>query len=82
KTIEHYTRACANGNHKTEMVTLDEALKQTANLVELVGVNAELQQTGLPETYVQELEQLDLFVMESKAEYDAGMRKSHKITIS
>ncbi|MFQ5771962.1 MAG: hypothetical protein ACE5HX_15615 [bacterium] len=62
KTIEHYTKAFANGKSEKQMLGLDEALKEMANLVELVGVNAELEKTGLPQTYATKLEQLELFV--------------------
>ena len=76
KTIEYYTRAFAGGKYDEVTVTLGEALKEMANLVAYVGESAEVKQPELPKTYDEKVEQLKLFVMESKAEYEGATRKS------
>ncbi|MFQ5750980.1 MAG: hypothetical protein ACE5HI_03200 [bacterium] len=79
KTIEYCSKSIANGNHKKEEIRLDVALKEMATLVDYVGGNVKSEQMELSEDYVTQLEQLDLFVMESK---ENKMRKINEISIS
>ncbi len=80
KTIEYYTRVLANEKYEydKESVTLTEALKEMADFVAHVGTNAGIEQPELPKTYAEKVEQLTLFVMESKAKYEHTTRKKQK----
>ena len=69
KTIEYCTKAFPNGKYDDETITLVEMLKDMANLVDRVGEHARIEQSGLPDPYIQQVEQLTLFVVESKATY-------------
>jgi hypothetical protein len=60
KTIEHYTKAVANGKHDKEVATLSEALKEMANFVVHVGANARIE---FPKTYATRAEQLTFFLL-------------------
>jgi adenine-specific DNA methylase len=76
KAIEHHTRALANGKYEKEAVTLSEALKEIATVVDLIGTNAATEQPPmLPKAYAKRVEQLALFVMESKAKYEITARE-------
>lgn len=80
KTVEHYTRAFANGkcDKEEETVALAQALKEMENLVAHVGEDAKVEQPELPKTPAQRVEQLRLFVMESKAKYGVTMEKKRR----
>ncbi len=81
KTIEHYTKALANGKYASEPLTLAWAMKEMENLVACVGVSAEMQRSQLPESDAKGIEQLALFVMESKAKYEGATQKKAKTKI-
>jgi adenine-specific DNA methylase len=82
KTIEYYTKALANGeSNRKEAITLTKVLEEMANLVAHVGENAEIEQPELPNSYSQKVEQLTLFVMESKAKYEGKTQKQRKTRV-
>lgn len=82
KTIEHYTKAFANGNYEKEkekeMVTLSGALKEMGQVAAQVGENAKVEQQTLSKPYAQRVEQLKLFVIESKAKYEGTKWENQK----
>ncbi|MGA9351270.1 MAG: DNA methyltransferase [Anaerolineae bacterium] len=67
KTMEHYTKALAR---RKEGVTLAGALQEMADLVANVEESA-----AAPKVHVDQVKQLALFVMESKAKYEGTTRK-------
>lgn len=82
KTIEHYTRALANGERGKEVVSLAKALKEMADLVAHVEANAEAKRLNLPKRYSGKVEQLALFVLESKAKYETMAWKRRQARFS
>ena len=73
--MEHYTKALAK---RKEGVTLAGALQEMADLVANVGESAKTVQSVVPKAYVDQVEQLALFVMESKAKYEDTARKKQQ----
>jgi len=69
KTIGYYTKAFANGKYDDETITLAGILREMANLVDRVGEHAKIEQSELPDPCIQKVEQLTLFVVESKVKY-------------
>ncbi|MBI4531740.1 MAG: hypothetical protein HY709_09455 [Candidatus Latescibacteria bacterium] len=69
KTIGYYTKAFANGKYDDETITLAGILREMANLVDRVGEHAKIEQSELPNPCIQKVEQLTLFVVESKVKY-------------
>ena len=67
KTIEYYTKVVADETRRSALNPLPELLREMQDLVAHVGVQAEPAQI-LPR-YAEQVEQLSLFVMESKAKY-------------
>lgn len=78
KTVEYYTKALANGNGSDVGITLAKALKEMENLVEHVGVNVKIEVVQIDKTYIEKIEQLSLFVEESKAKYESINLKKKK----
>jgi putative DNA methylase len=78
KTIEHYTKAFANGKRSQGEVTLTGALQEMASFATYIGVEAEVKQPELPKIYAERIEQLTLFVLESKAKYEGVTLKKTK----
>ena len=75
KTTEHYTKALANGKYDNEMLTLAEALNEMASIAAHVEVDVNAEQRKLPKAHAQKVEQLRLFVLESKAAYEGATLK-------
>lgn len=67
KTMEYYTKKLTN--RRQEGVTLAGALQEMADVVANVGKSA-----AAPKTHVDQVKQLTLFVMESKAKYEDTTR--------
>lgn len=71
KTIEYYTKAYAGGNWDVDRpLTLRGALQEMADLVQLVGADVRAGRADL-RPVDSKVEQLALFVLESKARYEA-----------
>lgn len=69
KTTEYYTKAVANGNGKNITVSLKDALEEMGDLSSYVSASAEAERERLSLGDVQKLEQLRLFITESKERY-------------
>jgi len=68
KTVEHYTRALANGGYGIG-IALPDALSEMESFTKQVGGNIEIGQTEIERIYTEKVEQLSLFVLESKRKY-------------
>ncbi|MEW6214856.1 MAG: hypothetical protein AB1478_06585, partial [Nitrospirota bacterium] len=69
KTIEYYTKAFPNIKHHNEPVTLSEALHEMKDFAEHVTENAQPEQPLVSKYYAKKVEQLTLFIRESKEKY-------------
>lgn len=78
KTIEHYTKAIASGKWDKGVVTLTRALEEMSTVVALVGANAKMEESNLPQAYAERVEQLALFVMESRAKHEDTAERQTK----
>jgi len=68
KTVEYYTRALANGGYGIG-IALPDALREMESFTKQVGGSIEIEQTGIDRVYTEKVEQLSLFVLESKRKY-------------
>ena len=75
KTMEHYSKALANGKFDNETVTLAEALSEMAGIATQVGAAANAERLELPKAHAHKVEQLRLFVVESRARYEGKAPK-------
>lgn len=75
KTLEFYTKAFANRGYRDETPTLLGALEEMANLVSRIGLKTGMECQNLSKIYANRVEQLALFVMESKLKYGTKMQK-------
>jgi len=75
KTLEHWTKVVANGRNARQATTLAAALEEMAGLAAHVGEQAKIGRSGIPTAYAESVKQLTLFVMESRAKYEAAAQK-------
>ena len=68
KTVEHYTKALANGKNNG-MITLAQALAEIAEYLTYISIDTKKLHGEPSEPCIEKAEQLALFVMESKARY-------------
>ncbi|MEW6276885.1 MAG: hypothetical protein AB1556_17470, partial [Bacillota bacterium] len=73
KTIEYYTKAFPNLKRQGEPITLAEALQEMKDFLNQVTESAQEKQQPLPKSYIKKVEQLVLFIQESKERY--GQKK-------
>jgi len=66
KTLEHYTKAFPNIKHYNEPITLAEALNEMKDFANHVTETSRPEQPPSPESYARKVEQLTLFVRESR----------------
>ncbi len=76
KTVEYYTRAFANG-HTAQIVTLAQALKEMAECVDYISAGVTMK-PDLPRVAVEKVEQLALFIAESRTRFRKQGGASHE----
>ncbi|MEW6274217.1 MAG: DNA methyltransferase [Bacillota bacterium] len=74
KTIEYYTKAFPNLKRQGEPITLAEALQEMKDFLNQVTESAQEKQQPLPKSYIKKVEQLALFIQESKERYEMPKR--------
>jgi len=71
KTIEYYTKVFPNVKHLNEPITLAEALNEMKSFANHITESSRTEQPHLPKSYARKVEQLTLFIKESKEKYEA-----------
>jgi len=69
KTIEHCTKFIATQEQSHNTVDLAETLEEMAKMVSYVGAGPDIAQSALSSVYAEKVQQLTLFVLESKKKY-------------
>jgi len=69
KTIEHCTKFIATQEQSHNTVDLAETLEEMAKMVSYVGAGLDIAQSALSSVYAEKVQQLTLFVLESKKKY-------------
>jgi len=70
KTLEYYTKAFPNIKHYNEPITLAEALNEMKDFANHVTETSRPEQPPLPKSYAKKVEQLTLFIKESREKYE------------
>jgi len=76
KTTEYYTKSLGNGDCNSIGITLPNALEEMGDIVQRVGEEAQPDYTHIESVYAKKVEQLALFVRESRSAYKRKVRGS------